>query len=335
MTKLMMRLLSRRRRQQQFFRQQQQQQQTSWKRTLIISTSTTTAAAKTKPTKAGSSSSSSSISTVPILEVDDIDDQFHQYYYQKQIPVVLRNLAGNYPAISKWKDLNYLVETVAGSNVHCDVEASSRTSASTQQYGYGERMTIPFESYIDYLKLYEAEQYGSGDDQDNDNGPPLLYMAQNELQSFPGLMEDITIPSICTTPNVESEILGHVYHTMLWIGPKGCVSPLHHDPLDNLFLQLVGMKRIRLISKNINPNWLYAGGSSGTGDEDDVGQYNTSPVNIENPDLKKFPLYENVIKQQEDQEQEQSMMMDVELVPGDGTFFVDWKGVTQCVVLID
>ncbi|KAL0483577.1 lysine-specific demethylase [Acrasis kona] len=42
-----------------------------------------------------------------------------------------------------------------------------------------------------------------------------------------------------------------------WLGPSGTVSPLHTDPYDNLFLQLMGDKFVRLYNKD-QTNKLYA-----------------------------------------------------------------------------
>lgn len=36
-------------------------------------------------------------------------------------------------------------------------------------------------------------------------------------------------------------------HGFLWIGPEGIITPLHHDLTNNLFLQVYGRKRFRLI----------------------------------------------------------------------------------------
>jgi len=39
----------------------------------------------------------------------------------------------------------------------------------------------------------------------------------------------------------------------LWIGPKGTITPWHHDLTNNLLLQIAGTKRVRLVSSNDTP----------------------------------------------------------------------------------
>ena len=95
------------------------------------------------------------------------------------------------------------------------------------------------------------------------------------------------------------------YSTMFWFGPRGCISPLHYDPLDNLLMQFVGSKKVILFpatsastctenvknaigdaNRDANTNlWHYAGHNG--------QQYNTSPIDLLNPDFEKFPLFVN------------------------------------------
>jgi [protein]-arginine 3-hydroxylase / protease len=200
------------------------------------------------------------------LTQESILEQFHSLYNQ-QIPVILRGYAQNYPAIEKWKSLDYLLQVV-GPDSSCDVEVGS--------YNQGERLTLSFEGYIYYLRLWQEMYASSGQESPPDQ---LLYLAQNDLQSFPSLLPDIQPPELCFQCGD-----GKLYSSMLWLGPRGCISPLHYDPLDNLLVQLVGRKRVTLITSDTNPQRLYVGAEH-------EQQYNTSAVNVEDPDSVAHPLF--------------------------------------------
>src|SRR3546814_9038094 len=39
----------------------------------------------------------------------------------------------------------------------------------------------------------------------------------------------------------------------LWIGPRGTITPWHHDLTNNLLVQFVGRKRVRLVASHDTP----------------------------------------------------------------------------------
>ncbi|PIO76875.1 hypothetical protein TELCIR_01067 [Teladorsagia circumcincta] len=65
-----------------------------------------------------------------------------------------------------------------------------------------------------------------------------------------------------------------------WIGPGSTVSPLHTDPRENIFCQILGRKFFRLVAPSDSEN-VYA--------FKDGIITNTSQVDVLNPDLKKYP----------------------------------------------
>jgi hypothetical protein len=67
-----------------------------------------------------------------------------------------------------------------------------------------------------------------------------LYIAQSSLDSLPAaLREDIPTP-----PTI---MKSDVYANSLWLGIPPTKTPLHRDPNDNLFVQLSGTKKFRLL----------------------------------------------------------------------------------------
>jgi hypothetical protein len=214
-------------------------------------------------------------------------------HYQQQTPVVFRGSVAQDPAIQNWKSLEYFRAVVPAT------EVGSVEIGGTYGNPSVERPEIRFADYLDYLDLFHDRHgalgpdiegddpwLGMGENKDKNDEPTMhemVYMAQNDL--FPSLYKDVTIPAFCDNSSFGIGN-GQLYSTMLWLGPRGCVSPLHYDPLDNILMQFVGRKRLILFESSFAPQkkiesstpvtsipWHYAG-SEGQ-------QYNTSPINIE------------------------------------------------------
>jgi lysine-specific demethylase 8 len=221
-------------------------------------------------------------------------------HFEDQKPVLLKGINANHDAITNWKNLDYLIAAV-GEDTHCTVEIGGSYSNADM-----ERPDICFGDYIQYMKLFQERYESNADDEkvkvDQPNRKELVYLAQNDL--FDPLRKDFTLPSLCSDPSFNVG-KGSLYSTMFWFGPRGCISPLHYDPLDNLLMQFVGKKKVILFpaisastcTENVNNAiggattdantnlWHYAGHNG--------QQYNTSPIDLLNPDFEKFPLFVN------------------------------------------
>jgi hypothetical protein len=157
---------------------------------------------------------------------------FVRDYVGNQQPAVLEGLVDDWAALTRW-DHDYLEQAVGRETM---VEAQKgRNSVEDYEIAKGAlRSTIPFGEVIDHLRGGEAS---------ND-----LYLTANNgnanRQAFDPLWRDFS-PVIdgFTVPQPGND-------GFLWIGPKGTVTPFHHDLTDNLLTQVKGRKRVHLI-----PNW--------------------------------------------------------------------------------
>lgn len=213
-------------------------------------------------------------------------------FFESQSPLLLKNLLGRCDAIYFWPSLEYW-RVAVGEDTPVDVEIG-------KGYNRGNRVTMMFGEYLNYLALnmeLEKKQNEQNIRQDEIEAVDLqhvdqevAYLAQNDL--FHQVKNDIPIPLFCKDKEYNVGGEGKLYQTMIWMGPRHTVSPLHFDPLDNILMQVVGWKRILLfppdsqtepVDKGEGESWHYAGTNG--------NQYNTSAVDIENPNHDSFPNY--------------------------------------------
>lgn len=168
-------------------------------------------------------------------KISDVRERF----LRADRPVVLRGLVSTWPAVShpsrRWNNLDRLRER-HGSHV-VPVEWGT-------DYMSAEKAELDLASFLDYLELSSPPpRQAAGQDEDDltqfdtppPDGEPRMYLAQHPLlDQIPELNEDLRV----------AEDLGglipldRLYLKNAWFGPQGCVSPLHHDPYANLFLQV-------------------------------------------------------------------------------------------------
>eukprot|EP01031_Cornospumella_fuschlensis_P030626 gene30626-37003_t len=135
------------------------------------------------------------------------------------------------------------------------------------------RVPIPLQQYLDLL-IHEEQNPASLSEM------PCLYLAQNDLRGIPELVGDVVTPSISKTGK------GHLYSSQIWLnGIKGATSPCHHDPFNNILVQIYGKKKVLLFSPSMSDR-LYPAV--------DTVQKNTSRVDFDNIDFNRFPLLKGV-----------------------------------------
>jgi ribosomal protein L16 Arg81 hydroxylase len=213
---------------------------------------------------------------------DSIDtDLFFKQFYALNKPLIVRNAVKHWPAVKQW-NAEYLIEKAGA----CDVQIQSRR---TQNLNYEiqasqHRQVTRFDDFVKQVffgvesnDIYMTAQNG------DINGNALANLWP-DLAPLPAILNDAT----------------DVHRMFFWIGPRGTVTPLHHDLTNNLMAQVVGRKLVKLIAPDYLP-YIY-------------NHYHCySQVDPENVDLAKFPLFKRV------------KVFDVEIGPGDLLFLpVGW-----------
>lgn len=151
-------------------------------------------------------------------------------------PFIMPKVMEDWPALNErpWDSTDYLLSVAADRIVPVEI-GSQYTDAD-----WAQKMM----RFSDFIK-----HHIEGD------GPPA-YLAQHDVfYQIPKLENDIMVPDYCYIEPRLTELYTCRTNGILknaWFGPKGTISPLHHDPYHNLLAQVVGSKYIRLMSPTQN-----------------------------------------------------------------------------------
>lgn len=208
-------------------------------------------------------------------------EQFLEQHYAANRPVLLTGLMARWQALDKWTP-QYL-KSVCGREL-VEVMAARESNPQYEIDDSPHRRNIHFSQFID-VAMSGAET--------ND----YYLTARNNFFARAGvrpLLQDIEqFPDYL---NVDESGNG-IY---LWLGPKGTVTPLHHDLMNIFMAQVRGRKRVLLVPPEeldlvYNHHAVY------------------SPVDPANPDYERFPGFR------------EATVLETELAPGEVLFLpVGW-----------
>lgn len=193
-------------------------------------------------------------------------EDFGRKCFVAKKPALLLNTFNHWPALRRWKDLNYILRIAGHRLMPIEIGTDYTSAKWTQQ--------------LMRLNEFLYRQFPANRD-DTKSSPSIEYLAQYELfEHVPELRKDFMIPDYCSLCEEGTESDGEV-DIKAWLGPKGTVTPLHQDPKHNLLCQIFGKKHIILASTE-DSEFLYPHSSRLVS--------NTSQINVENLDYKRFPL---------------------------------------------
>lgn len=202
-------------------------------------------------------------------------DELFERYCLGNRPVILTDLARDWPAMTRWTP-QHLRQRFG--DIEVEVQAGRSTDPHYEVNKAQHRRRMRFGEFMDRVTA------GPGND--------LYLTANNEaLRDSPlrALLNDIgTLPDYLVPERLDSS-------AFLWIGAQGTVTPLHHDTVHLLHLQVQGRKRWRFISPMETPLVYNVNGVF-------------SPVDIDAPDLSRYPAFA------------QARVLDVVVEPGEAIF---------------
>ena len=189
-------------------------------------------------------------------------------YYLSSNAVVLRQFASDWSAVGKWRSLDYLTR-IMGHRLF-PVELGSMQKGSMSE------TFLSFRSFVEtFLVPSASRRIWSLDDCAQTDA--IAYLAQHPLLTqVPALKDDLgAIDAICGREGPS--------HINAWIGTGGTQTPLHFDSYDNILVQLVGIKYVRLYRAELT-NSLYVTKNSPYG-----AQGNMSALRCEQEDFDLHP----------------------------------------------
>ena len=165
-----------------------------------------------------------------IPTVDKIDPtHFFEDYYAANRPVVLTGLVDHWPALARWS-LDYLAERVGNAVVELQAQ---RTSAKDYELAKDRhKRMLPMGAVIDAIRGAEA----------TNDFYVTAYNDTTNKQTLAPLWEDVGDISILRRTSDRDGFF--------WLGPKGTLTPFHHDLTNNLLVQIMGRKRVHMV-----PSW--------------------------------------------------------------------------------
>ena len=233
-------------------------------------------------------------------------EEFGDAFFDAE-PVLIKGGVSHWPALTRWLDKEYLRRIAGKATV--PVEIGGQYLSSNMQ-----RADMPLELYLDYLEAADAMAEGdvpeeqmaymaqasvpallpdddssssssssngnisSSSSSDRSTTTTTTTTSSNRSTTSSNSNGDVATPAICAALG-----RGDQYSRMVWMGPKGTVTPLHRDPYHNCLCQVEGAKRVLLFDARDEERMYPIG--------DDPLQANSSRVDAERPDLARFPKF--------------------------------------------
>jgi len=187
-------------------------------------------------------------------------EDFHRNYFVKAKPVIITD------ATDDWKARNWTVEAL--SERVGDAEVFIRGKTNQEDYRVGKSYTIRRDTFRNYCQDLLAG---------NKRAQSSYLAVANMSQTFPSLLPDVPMP-------VYFQTHGKLHlGPYLWLAMAGHYEFCHIDPDDNFLVMIQGRKQVRLVGHSLAPLYPNPLGSQ--------GKTIQSQVNLDNPDLKRFPKF--------------------------------------------
>lgn len=170
---------------------------------------------------------SANITEVPRRHALGAHAFFADFYHAHQ-PVLLSGLIDHWPAREKWS-LDYLQAKHGFALIRAQWERESDPDYELNSIAHGE--TRPFAEFLGKLRTPNNDVYMTANNHEHNRR--TLSALWDDVADIPGYLAPV--------PGRDG---------FLWMGPKGTITPWHHDLTNNLLLQIAGTKRVLLAASH-------------------------------------------------------------------------------------
>ena len=158
-------------------------------------------------------------------------DAFYRHHYETNRPAKLTGLIDHWPALSRWS-LDHFAKVAGDAVVEAQVERERDPDYELAKDDH--RRLVRFGELVEWLR---------GDTPSNDIYLTAYNSGTNAAALAP-LWDDMA-PIDLLEPRTRDGFF--------WLGPRGTLTPWHHDLTNNLLVQVMGRKRVRMA-----PPWAFA-----------------------------------------------------------------------------
>ncbi len=157
---------------------------------------------------------------------------FYRHYYEVNRPAKLTGIVDHWPALARWS-LDHFAAAAGDAVVEAQVERERDPDYELAKDDH--RRLVRFGELIDWLRKDEA----------SNDVYLTAYNSGTNAAALAPLWDDLAPIALLDDTRARDGFF--------WLGPKGTLTPWHHDLTNNLLVQVIGRKHVRMA-----PPWAFA-----------------------------------------------------------------------------
>ncbi len=159
-------------------------------------------------------------------------DAFYRHHYEANRPAKLTGLIDHWPALARWS-LDHFAAAAGDAVVEAQVERERDPDYELAKDEH--RRLVRFAELIDWLRK----------DEPSNDIYLTAYNSGTNAAALAPLWDDMAPIALLDDSRTRDGFF--------WLGPQGTLTPWHHDLTNNLLVQVMGRKRVRMA-----PPWAFA-----------------------------------------------------------------------------